>query len=298
MLNLSGASTKIAGLAGVSDYIYNVLGYRPTDITGISAGSLLSIPIAMRKWDVIREMTQTFNLDDVFDKKPINKKNKISCNAILRAITSKSSLGTQNNLYKTLAKIITKEDFTRFQDGDYPNVWIGSIDFITGGRYIVNLKDKQYSYEDYLKLVNASASIPLAVEAVYYKDMILYDGGVRNHILSSWALNNIKGITESISVFSRPEDYSSILDRNWKDNNLMSVFERYTDINIIEISKRDEKEEILKLMLMENVDGIKIKNKQIFIPSIIKEMYDADPAKLRKLYAVGLKVAALALSDW
>ena len=48
ILNLSGAGTKISGLAGACDYIFNVCGYRPTDISGISSGGILAIPIALR----------------------------------------------------------------------------------------------------------------------------------------------------------------------------------------------------------------------------------------------------------
>ena len=176
VLNLSGAATKIAGLAGVSDYIHNIKGFRPTDITGISSGALLSLPIALRKWDFIRELTQTFTLDDIFDSKPINEDNKITFKAKLRVALGNPSLGTQNNLYKTLQKIITKEEFKRYQEGNYPNVWVGSVDFKTGSRYIVNIKDKEISYEEYQILVNASASIPLAVESVKYKGMLLYGG--------------------------------------------------------------------------------------------------------------------------
>lgn len=294
VLNLSGAATKIAGLAGVTDYLHNIKGFRPTDITGISSGALLALPIALRKWDSIRELTQTFTLDDIFDIKPIDESNKVTLRAKLRVMLGGSSLGTQNNLYKTLQKIITREDFNRYQNGDFPNVWVGSVDFKTGGRHIVNIKNKNITYEEYQLLVNASASIPLAVESVKYKDMILYDGATRNHILSCWALENIPNITETISVFARPEDYSSVLEDGWVDKNVLTVFERYADINIIEISKRDEKEERLLIKTMDR----DIKSRQIFIPTIIKEMYDTNPVKLRKLYNVGFKVASSQMTGW
>ncbi len=99
VLNLSGAATKIPGLAGAADYIYNVAGFRPTDITGISSGALLAVPVAMRKWDVLREISQTFTLDDIFSIKPVNEDNKITARAKFRALTGKSSFGKQDNLY-------------------------------------------------------------------------------------------------------------------------------------------------------------------------------------------------------
>jgi len=298
ILNLSGAGTKISGLAGACDYIFNVLGYRPTDISGISSGGILGIPIALRKWDILREFTQIFTIDDIFDSIPINKKNKISITAKFRALFGRSSFGTQNNLPLTISRIVSKEDFIRYQEGEFPNVWIGSVDFKTGSRFIINIKDKKYSYDDFLLLINASASIPLAVEGVHFKNMILYDGGVRNHILSPWMLENISNITEVISVFARPQNYEHILDSDWSDHNMISVFTRLTDIDAIEISKKDEIEEKYLLELISGREKRTIKNKQIFIPYIIKELYDTNPTKLRKLYNFGFKSATNTLVDW
>jgi len=302
LLNLSGAGTKISGLCGACDYIFNVLGYRPTDISGISSGGILSIPMALRKWDLLREVTQVFNTDNIFDNKPINKKNRVKFKSIFRAIFGKSSLGTQNNLKKTISEIITEDEFYRYQNGDFPNCWIGAVDFKTANRVIVNIKEKKYTYEDYIQLTNASASIPLVVEGVKFKiedyENILYDGGVRNHILSSWMLKNIPNVSQSISVFSRPEKYVDILDNDWSDNNIINVFMRLNDINAIEISKKDEREEkyLIELMNYKLID--KIKHKQVFIPYIIKEMYDTDPTKLRKLYNFGFKIALSSFEDW
>lgn len=302
LLNLSGAGTKISGLCGACDYIFNVLGYRPTDISGISSGGILSVPMALRKWDLLREVTQVFGIDDIFDSTPINKKNKVNLKSIFRAIFGKSSLGTQNNLKKTISDIVTEEEFYRYQNGDFPNCWIGAVDFKTANRLIINIKEKKYTYEDYIQLTNASASIPLVVEGVKYHyndtDNILYDGGVRNHILSSWMLKNIPDVSESISVFSRPERYVDILDNDWSDNNIINVFMRLNDINAIEISKKDEREEkyLIELMNYKLID--KIKHKQVFIPYIIKDMYDTDPIKLRKLYNFGFKIALGSFEDW
>jgi predicted patatin/cPLA2 family phospholipase len=291
VLNLSGAATKIAGLAGAAYYTFNNYGYRPDIITGISSGAILTVPIAMRKWDILNEMVKTFTLDDIFDKPPVNEENKVRFTAYVRAAIGKSSFGTQNNLPKTLSKVITEEDWLRYQVGDYPECYIGAVDFKSGSRYIVNLKNKGISYCEYLNLVNASASIPLAVEPVRYKDMLLYDGGTRNHILSGWVLRNFSDIEENISIYSRPKDYYGLLDPTWKDNNLISVFSRYTDISLIEISKRDEREE------MYLTEKKKIDTKQIFIPSVIKELYDTDNDKLTMLYDVAYKEAKKILGD-
>ena len=73
---------------------------------------------------------------------------------------------TQNNLKKTISDIVTEEEFYRYQNSDFPNCWIGAVDFKTANRLIINIKEKKYTYEDYIQLTNASASIPLVVEGV------------------------------------------------------------------------------------------------------------------------------------
>jgi hypothetical protein len=285
LLNLSGAATKIAGLAGASYYLFNEYGYRPNIITGISSGAILTVPIAMRKWDTINYLVKNFKLEDIFDHPPVNENNKVRLNAYLRAATGKPSFGTQNNLPKTLSKVITEDDWYRYQVGDFPDCYIGSVDFKTGGRHIVNLKNKGISYERYLKLVNASASIPLAVEPVKLDGKILFDGGTRNHILGPWALEEFENVKQSVSIYARPKDYFGLVDPTWTDKNMINVFERYTDIATIETSKNDEKNEIL----LSNKEGVDLT--QIFIPSVIKELYDTDPSKLSMLYDVAYKSA-------
>ena len=291
ILNISGGATKIAGLAGSIDYIINNYGYKPTDITGVSSGAILTLPIAMGKWDEIRSLTTSFTLDDIFDKKPVNKNNKISLNAILRVISGKKSFGTQNNLKKTLSKIITPLDYFHYQnDKKYPDCYIGSVDFKTGSRKVFNLKNRLISYDDYLELVNSSASIPLAVEPVYFNESILYDGGVRNHILSTWSLENIENIDSSISVFSRPQDIKDILGNEWNPKNIIDVFNRYIAITNIEISKSDEENERLLVELLSK-KGENITLNQVFTPYLIKELYDTDPNKLTELYDLSYKMA-------
>jgi predicted patatin/cPLA2 family phospholipase len=291
ILNISGGATKIAGLAGATDYIINEYGYKPTDITGVSSGAILTLPIALGKWDEIRNLTTSFSLDDIFDKKPVNKKNRITLNSVLRVLSGKTSLGTQNNLKKTISKIVTPLDFFHYQnDEKYPDCYVGSVDFKTGSRKVFNLKNKTITYDDYLELVNSSASIPLAVEPVYFNDYTLYDGGVRNHILSTWSLENIENIESTISVFSRPKEIKEILGTKWDPKNILDVFNRYISITNIEISKSDEENEKLLVKLLSKKDN-KISLKQVFTPYVIKELYDTDPIKLKELYDLSYKMS-------
>ena len=80
---------------------YKEYGYKPKYITGISAGSILAVPIALGLYDEIKEFVTNFTLDDIFDIKPVNSKGDLTFCAGFRAITGKESFGSQKNLIKT-----------------------------------------------------------------------------------------------------------------------------------------------------------------------------------------------------
>jgi predicted acylesterase/phospholipase RssA len=281
LLSISGGSTKIAGLAGAIDSLVNKFKYKPDVIVGTSAGSILSLPIALGYWALIKRVTTNFTLDQIFSVSPVNKKGEISLIGKLRVLFGKNSLGKQDNLIKTLRGLITEKDFNKYLRGDYPTIYIGMVNFNTGSRKYQNIKE--CTYEEYLNCVMASTSIPYAVEPVFIKGEYYFDGGTRDHIGSHWVMENIDGITENVSVFSRPENFSSLLDTSWKPKNIFSVFERDQDIRVLEISKKDEK---LEKLIAEDKN---IKHTAIFIPKVLNGLYDTNKDGIKKLYREGYK---------
>jgi len=131
----------------------------------------------------------------------------------------------------------------------------------------------------------ASSSIPVFVESVKIGEDIFYDGGVRDNIGSSWAMENIEGIKQNVSIYSRPSNYD-ISDLNWKPRNVYSVLERAMDIMNMEISKNDEINEV------KIAKEKKIKNSQIFMPKMLaSSMYQLNPEELKKWYEMGAEAA-------
>jgi len=205
-LCLSGASTKIPMLAGAAIAVCKYKKYRPTYILGTSAGAIISLPLALGLYEDIEYYTKNFTLDNIFGKKPVNEKGAITFSAIKRLITGKESLGTQDALKETLKGIISPEQFVEYKVGSYPICFVGVVEFRTGARKYINLKE--CTYEEYLDAVIASSSIPIFVESVKSFGGHLYDGGVRDHIGSHWLMENVK-VSENISIYSRPENYVS-----------------------------------------------------------------------------------------
>jgi predicted acylesterase/phospholipase RssA len=289
-LGISGGGTKISGLLGAAEVLLTQKKYKPDVISGISAGAILSVPLAMGKLEVVKELVLNLTLETFFSECPVNENGSFRWAGIWKAITGKPYLGKQGNLEKTIRKVISKEEFKVYQQDDsMPICIVGAVDFITGKRVYFNLK--QVSYEDFPKIVNASSSIPIFTNGIKLtvegKQTYLYDGGVRDHIASHYVLaeSEFKGkITESVSIFSRPEDYKALTE-TFDDKNLIMVLSRYVDITNVEISKNDE------MLLREYCSDHKIKNTILYLPRVMRSIYDTDKNRLRLLYEKGIEAA-------
>ena len=96
-LGISGGGTKIGGLFGVVETLYTK-GFTPDIISGISAGAILTVPVALGKFDQIRDLILNITLDDFFSKKPIKEKGSLTPGALWNALRGKPYLGKQENL--------------------------------------------------------------------------------------------------------------------------------------------------------------------------------------------------------
>lgn len=302
-LGISGGGTKIAGLFGVAESIIYDRGYLPEIISGISAGAILALPLALGKREEIKRQVLNISMDDFFEVAPIKENGKIKVlNAIWKIITGKHYLGDQKNLEKTLAKTVSRAEFEQYKkDSSKAICIVGSVDFHTGKRFYINLKT--VSYENFLKFVNASASIPIFTpgiamdspvydfegETVDFPKLLLFDGGVRDHSPTNKILESEKDgfqVTETTSIFSRPDDIRDVLNpKNFMPRNLLSILERFTEITNAEVSKNDEFQE--KQTIREK--GI-IDHGTFYLPRIMQGVYDVDKERLRQLYEASKKL--------
>jgi predicted acylesterase/phospholipase RssA len=276
IFNISGGATKVGGLFAKSERIIKEFGYKPDVISGISSGALLALPIALGKWEELKELVSNITLDHIFDNYPVNKKGKITLKSIWRLLIGKPSLGTQNNLRKTLSSLITEKDFDKYINGKYPKVFIGVTNFNTGEFELVNVQSLDYG--QYLDYVIASASIPFAVEGVEINGDIYFDGGVLHHACSTEVIRKYKSkITHCITVFSRPR-------------NMNLSYELFDQIDVTQVAKQYENISTAYASLIDQIvekelcTQYKIKNIQVFCPSVLKSLYDVDPERLKELY--------------
>lgn len=274
-LSLSGGATKISGIYGAAKELIKEKGYKPDIISGVSAGSILALPITLGLWDNIESLLFNLKLSDFMSCSPVKKNGNFSLIAKWRFITGKRSLGKMDNLTKTLSKVITPKMFDLYKMSNKPPIIVGTVDYKTGGRFYYDIK--KLSYDNYLKIVKASSSIPIYVDAVEFSNKVLYDGGVRDHIGSEYLYENFN-LSEHVSIFSRPEDYKL------KDNplkNIPDITFRTLEILNLEISKSDER---IEHLLAEKYN---VKFCQIFMKSIMEGYYDVDNNRLITMSEIG-----------
>jgi len=310
-LGISGGGTKIAGLFGAAEVLIQEKGYQPDIISGISAGAILAVPLAMGKFDEIRDIVLNLKQDDFFSKSPIKKNGKLKFGVLFRALLGKPYLGKQDNLKKTIKKVISREDFSDYQhntNGTYPICIVGAVDFYSGKRFYFDLK--KVTYDHFIDFVNASGSLPVFTEGVTFNEgtlldfegetsnhdrYLLFDGGVRDHsptakILTSKTYRD--RITESFSIFSRPRDIREIIDpADFEPKNVLDILERHIEITNAEISKNDETGE--EAFFEDRGLPIRSTSKAnvIYLPRIMKGVYDVDKGRLREIYEAGKEAA-------
>lgn len=277
-LGLSFGGTKIVGMFGIVEELYNQ-GYHPNIISGISTGAILALPLALGKLNEIKEVLVDLDHDTFMNKNPFTKRNNIKLSAIYSLLVN-GYLGEQENIITILKSIITKKEFRAWKFNDNRvEVYVQSVNIYNGSRKVSKLSE--LNYEDCFKEIMASCSIPLYVDGVYEFNSLYFDGGLRNFILTPYILKNVEGITENVSIYSRPEDYK-IIDSKIKG--VLPMLNRIIDIFLVEISKRDELEE--ERIVVEN----NINSKIYYLPRILTSVYDVDDYKLKKLYLEGIDI--------
>jgi predicted acylesterase/phospholipase RssA len=292
-LGISGGGTKIGALYAAARIIIEEKGYEPDIISGISAGALLSVPLALKKYSKINELVSDIKMEYFFSENPLTPDGKPDpWNAGAKLMQRLHYLGQQDNLEKTLKSVVSEEDFRTYQNGEYPICIVGAVDFYTGARVYVNLKDKRVKYKDFPKFVNGSGSIPVytagieiekkfwTIDKIKYEKAFLFDGGVLDHSPTAEVLRVFGDkILHTCTIFSRPKKYqNAIKDPRFKPKNYVETLDRYLDISLVEISKNDE---YMEEKIAEE-KGITYQ-KSIFLPWIMKHIYDINPKRLSRL---------------
>lgn len=286
MLNIlsnSGASTNIEAIAGASISILE-RGFKPNVIDGNSSGALIAPLLAMGRTADLKHFVLNYKIEDAFSVSPINKKGKPSAAGIFRAATGRASLGKMDALYCTLKEAFTEADFKKWKTSEtMPEIYTATVEYKTGKLFKTRLRSID-KYEDAIKYIIASASIPIMAEPVKINGGLHFDGGARTHTLAPYMQRLYKGnIARHISIYSRPKNFS-MQEPNLKEK-VLPIAERTLEIMVTELSKANEREEIEN----RKAQGLAL-NDMLFMPYLLKnETYDF--GNNEEKYNVGYKQA-------
>lgn len=273
ILGLSGGSTKGIGTLAICEELVKK-GIEFDTIFGISIGAVLSVPIAMKKFDETFGIFIDIDLPDMFSHPPIKADGKFRWQSLFYLRKFKTAVGNMASLRNLIKKVIDRDTFELYKKGNYATCYAMSVDAKTGHKFVANLKE--CCYDDYVEYIMASASIPIFTVPIEVDGKILYDGGLRDHVGSHIMLDQT--YDECYTIFTRPDDYALDL---WEPNNVLDVLERTIDIMNNEISKNDE------YLIDAKCRHYGIKNYTFHLPRILTSLYDTDKARLMELYKAG-----------
>jgi predicted acylesterase/phospholipase RssA len=294
ILSMSGGSTKGIGELGMMrNLLYN--GLDPTDFAGVSIGAALSLVGAVsyvnpRVLESATHMMINMTPSVAFSKSPVTKRGGLSLYAIKRIAHcllptkhNPSSIGKMDNFKKSLAKIISEEDFNKWSRGNYPNCWVGAVCVNANSKVLKNIK--HVTYNEALDWVTASSSIAIATTPVKIGNLHYIDGGHKFHNPASELIGkhmNGEDVDLLVSLYTRPQNDSK--DMMSGVNGLFDMAAVVIDSFVSEISKNDEEQE----NMLADIYGFEIR--QLFLPRVLKHLYDMDTARLIDLYRQGLSI--------
>jgi predicted patatin/cPLA2 family phospholipase len=284
-LAISGGSTKISFLAGAAIELMKINDY--DIITGISAGSIISLMLGIGEFDLLQTAVYNCTQDDFFDVKPLNDNGDIRIRSLFRLLKGKHSLG-DFSLIDLLKKYYTPEMHERMQNSG-KSVKVGAVN--------MNLIQIEYcditkvDYELALKWVVASSSIPLATDAVKIGDYYYFDGGVLEHVGGMEAL--MSGAEHLDVVYSRSENLEvTAKDLAWKPKNIFSVVMRTLDVMGTRVSFENESEIDLYCKYM------KIPLQNFYAPFTLTEnLYKMDTDLSKAWFELGKKQVIKSCGD-
>jgi len=232
VLCVGGGASKGAFLGGEYQALLES-GIKWDSYVGCSTGSLITALAPLNGPELLKTAYTSVNTKSIFPKvNPFRKNGKLKiANTIWRIITGRKSLGEADGLITLLAKYLTLTDYYNIRHEN--TISYSTVTNMTNGKteYFDN---NTLPYDEYLKSVVASCSVPLVFEPIEINGSVYLDGGVREGIPIQKAIDI--GATEIDVLISRPEKYPK---EEWEDKNCLNIAERTVTLLMREGSAAD-----------------------------------------------------------
>jgi predicted acylesterase/phospholipase RssA len=206
-LVISGGGAKGAFAVGVVKHLY--YNYRSTGwfdiIGGSSTGALISPfvaliaapePIGSKAFERLEYMYTHVKTSDILKKQNI-----------FELLINKNCLNKTDPLNKLLHQEIRQEWFDWLSTPEAPDCYVVYVNYQTGQKIAVTPKDQGMTRETFLQAMLASASVPVVMESAMIDNKECYDGGVRDLLPFSNAIE--LGAEMIVPIFLGPEAFGS-----------------------------------------------------------------------------------------
>lgn len=273
LLSFSGAATKLCSHAAYGSRLRD---YKPDIIAGLSSGALIIFPYLLGKHEEVKQLSTSITLEDIFDKVPVNEEGNITLKGYIRGIT-KGSFGTMG-ITKLIKSSVSKVEYHHLLNNpNCPQIYVGVTNMTKDRFELIHIN--KVSYEDMLKWMVASSTIPLYCPPIEMKGEYYVDGGLKHHSPANEVLRRYKtDIKELISVYSVPEGDNSYPDYGFNGKFLGRYISKTFDVMQSGSSYTDQRVE----KELSELYGISIK--QYFAESVMKGVWDVNKERLLKLY--------------
>jgi len=235
-LVISGGGSKGAFAVGVIKSIYER--YREDGwfdiVGGTSTGALISpmaALVASKDDSISNEALKTLAriYSDVHTKDILDKEN------IFQLIFRMHSIYQSDPLDNLIKSEFQQEWFEWLQSKEAPDCYVVYVNYKNGKKVFVSPKDKGITRETFIRAMMASASVPVVMEATIIDKELCYDGGVRDLLPFTKAIN--MGAKKIIPIFLDPENLNEIKPGKRIDKVLLRTLEILVD----EAGKNDYK---------------------------------------------------------
>jgi len=206
-LVISGGGAKGAFAVGVVKHLYS--NYRSTGwfniIGGSSTGALISPfaalmaapePIGSKAFERLEYIYTHVKTSDILKKQNI-----------FELLINKDCLNKTDPLNKLLHQEIRQEWFDWLSTPEAPDCYVVYVNYQTGQKIAVTPKDPGMTRETFIQAMLASASVPVVMESSMINNKECYDGGVRDLLPFSNAID--LGAEIIVPIFLGPEAFAS-----------------------------------------------------------------------------------------
>jgi len=202
-LVISGGGAKGAFAVGIINWIYD---HHRQDgwfdiVGGTSTGALISPMAALmghKDQSIREEVKKTLELtySTVYTKDILDKEN------IFQLIFRMHSLYQSDPLKKLIKSTLRTEWFEWLKSQEAPDCYVVYVNYQSGQKKYLFAKAAA-NRDEFIEAMMASASVPVVMEGTFIGEELCYDGGVRDLLPFSEAIN--QGAQRILPIFLDPE---------------------------------------------------------------------------------------------